>query len=247
MAVELQAADAGSWWDWVTNYDQTYQQFVTNYGALQNLNFYINTAHPELVGQYNDLMSRAQASMDQLNALKATRDYVYSWIQWLGSGAAQGVNFVTSAAQSTYDYMKSVLGLSGLGECSGNCLGCSCGKGQMAGLGIAPVVVIDLAAAVAALIVIGYWIKDAYNFAQRVNALQQQEAYLQAQGVPAAQAAQQAQAIVDNTLGPAPGSAASINSNLLGIPWTYLVFGAVAIFLGPPLIEAMGSKKGARA
>jgi hypothetical protein len=225
MTTELQQADAGSWWDWITNYDNTLAQFTQQYNALMSKQSYIQNQHPELVGQYNDLVSRAQSSLRTLNELKATRDYVYSWLDWLGGGIQSGVNFVTSNAANTYNYLMASFGLSGIGE-----------------LGIAPVVVIGVAAAGAALVVIGYWIKDAYAFNQRLSALQQQEAALIASGVPAAQAATQAQAIIDNTLGPAPGSAASINSNLLGIPWTWLITGAVVVFLGPPLIEAVSGK-----
>lgn len=226
MSAELQEADAGSWWDWITNYDATLAQFNQQYNVLMNQRSYVQNQHPELIGQYNDLINRAQSNLQKLNELKATRDYVYSWLDWLGSGVQSGVNFLTSSATNTYNYVMSSLGLQGL-----------------AGLGIAPVVAIGVAAAAAALVVIGYWIKDAYAFNQRLSALQQQEAALIASGVPAAQAATQAQAIVDNTLGPAPGSAASINSNLLGIPWTWLITGAVVVFLGPPLIEAMSGKR----
>lgn len=229
MAAELQEADAGSWWDWITNYDATLASFNQQYTTLLQQKTYVQTKHPELAAQYNDLVSRAQSNLQKLNELKATRDYVYSWLDWLGGGIQSGANFLTSAASNTYNYIMSSLGLSGL-----------------AGLGIAPVVAIGVTAAAAALVVIGYWIKDAYAFNQRLSALQQQEAALIASGVPAAQAATQAQAIVDNTLGPAPGSAASINSNLLGIPWTWLITGAVVVFLGPPLIEAV-SGKGKRA
>lgn len=225
MAAELQEADAGSWWDWITNYDQTLAQFNQQYTALMNQRAYVQNQHPELAPQYNDLVNRAQSNLAKLNELKATRDYVYSWLDWIGGGLQSGANFLTSAASNTYNYLLSSLGLGGLGA-----------------MGIAPVVAISVAAAAAVLVVVGYWIKDAYAFNQRLAALQQQEQALIASGVPAAQAATQAQAIVDNTLGPAPGSAASINSNLLGIPWTWLITGAVVVFLGPPLIEAVSGK-----
>ncbi len=107
--VPLQSADAGSWWDWITNYDQTLANFNAAYAALQAQGPYIQANHPELLSQYNQLMSDAQSHANTLNQLKATRDYVYSWLQWLGSGAQAGVNFVTSAAQNTYDYLTSLL------------------------------------------------------------------------------------------------------------------------------------------
>lgn len=222
MTVTLQPADAGSWWDWITNYDQTLKTFNQQYNQLLSQAAYVRNQHPELLDQYESLLNSAKEHLQTLNTLKATRDYVYSWLDWLNNGAKQGINFLTSAASNTYNYLMSSLGLQGLG--------------------IAPVVVIGVAAAAAALVIIGYWIKDAVAFNQRLTALQQQEAAFQAQGMTAEQAAARAQQVVNNTLGPAPGSAASINSNLLGIPWTYLVWGAVAVFLGPPLIEAMSGK-----
>lgn len=228
MAVDLNPADAQSWWSWVSNFDNTYAQFNANYNGLIAQAPYVKQSHPELLPQYTDLVNRGAAHAKTLADLKATRDYVSSWLTWLQSGIQSGVNFVESNAQAAYDAAKAALGLGDIG---------------LRGLGIAPVVVIGVAAAAAALVIIGYWIKDAFAFAQRLNALKAQEDRLQAAGIPADQAARQAQAIVDKTLGPAPGTAGAIDNNLLGIPWTWLIFGAVAIFLGPPLIEAMSGKE----
>lgn len=222
MTVELQAADAGSWWNWITNYDQTLTDFNNQYQYLVEMEPYVRAMHPELLPQYNNLISRGNDQIATLNKLKATRDYVASWLDWLYNGAASGVNFLTSAATNTYNYLMSSLGLGGLG--------------------IAPVVVIGVAAAAAALVVIGYWIKDAVAFNQRLAALQQQENFYTSNGLDPATAAAKASNDVNSTLGPVPGSAASINSNLLGIPWTWLIGGAVVVFLGPPLIEAVSGK-----
>ncbi len=234
MAVALNPTDANSWWSWVTNYDQTLANFSAQYNALVSQSDYVSSAHPELSGQYSDLLSRANSALSTLNGLKATRDYVYSWLNWLQSGAQAGVDFIETGAQSVYDAAKAVLGLSGVERRVGRTLH---------GLGIVPMVVIGLAAAGAALIVIGYWIKDAYAFNQRLSALQTQEANLQASGMTADQAASRAQQIVDGTLGPAPGSAGAIDSNILGIPWTWLITGAIVVFLGPPIIEAITGRE----
>jgi hypothetical protein len=232
MAQDLNPADANSWWDWVSNFDATWQQFSANYNALLSLQGYISSTHPELLPQYNQLVADGQGHMQTLTDLKATRDYVWSWLSWMQTGLQSGVDFVSTSAQSAYDTAKAYLGLSAINE-----------RAIIRGLGIAPAVVIGVAAAAAALVIIGYWIKNAYDFAQRVNALQAQERALAGNGPITPEIAQQAQNIVDNTLGPAPGSAASINDNLLGIPWTYLIIGAVLVFLGPPILEAIEGKR----
>lgn len=239
MAATLDPADAGSWTNWVTNFDQTYQQFQDNFNGLVAQQDYVTTVHPELLPTFNDLVARGQQNAATLTQLKATRDYVASWLQTVNSGLQTASDFVTGQAQAIYDAAKAALGLGAMPRVVLR-------KG-LHGLGIAPLVVIGVAAAAAALVVIAYWIKDAYNFAQRLNALQAQEAALAGPGGTITPTiASQAQAIVDGTLGPAPGSAASINDNLLGIPWTWLITGAVLVFLGPPLVEALNKKAPAR-
>lgn len=235
MAEALNPADAGNWYSWITDFDSTYSGFMDNWNGLLAQQNYVMTAHPELINTYNDLVARGQKNLAKLNELKATRDYVASWLDWLTNGVQSGIDFVSSTAQQAYDTAKSWLGLSGVPRIV-------IGR-NLNGLGIAPLVVIGLAAAAAALVVIGYWIKDAYTFAQRLDALQQQETALAAGGPITPDIAARAQAIVDGTLGPAPGSAASINNNLLGIPWTWIIGGAVAIFVVPPLLENMNRKE----
>ena len=239
MAETLNPNDSQAWYSWVTDFDNTYAQFQTNYNALVSLGDYVSTSHPELLPQYNDLVSRGNDNANTLAQLKATRDYVWSWLQWLNTGLQSGIDFVSSSAQSAYDAAKQALGLGAIPRVVL--------RRGLHGLGVAPLVVIGVAAAAAALVIIGYWIKDAYAFAQRLNALQAQEAQLIAAGMDPVSAAARAQEIVDNTLGPAPGTAASINDNLLGIPWTWIITGAVLVFLGPPLIEAFKGKSPARA
>jgi hypothetical protein len=237
MTDTLNPADANSWYDWVTNFDQTYQQFQTNWNALLAQSDYVSSTHPELLATYNDLIARGQGHSDTLTQLKATRDYVASWLSWLSTGVQSGIDFVTSSAQSAYDAAKAALGLSGIPRAIYR------QRRGMGGLGIAPLVVIGVAAAAAALVIIGLWIKDAYNFSQRLAALQAQEAALAGpSGIVTPQIASQAQSIVDGTLGPAPGSAASINDNLLGIPWTWIIAGAVLVFVGPPLLKTIGDR-----
>jgi hypothetical protein len=209
VAVALDQADAPTWYDFVTKFDTTYRSFYDNYNAIMALGPYIQNSHPELLPQYMDMLQAGAVNADRLEGLKATRDYVYSWLQWLQSGASDISSFVYSGAQSTYDWAKRQLGL---GD---------------AGLGVIPVAVavIGVSAAIAALVVIAKWITDAYVFAQRLNALQDAER----RGMTP----QAAAAYVDSTLGPVS------SGGILGIPWTLLIWGALAIALGPPIIKAI--------
>jgi hypothetical protein len=212
MAVTLDPADVPSWYQFVTQFDDTYKSFYDNYNALMYLGPYIQNNHPELLSQYNAMLQSGSVNASQLEGLKATRDYVYSWLQWVQSGASDVTGFVTGAAQSAYDWAKKSLGL-----------------GDMGFVPVA-VAVVGAAAAIAALVVIARWITDAYVFAQRLNALQD----LEARGKTPEQAA----AIVNSTLGP-PTS----NSDFLGIPWSLLIWGALALTFGPPLLRAITSGK----
>lgn len=211
--VALNPADAPTWLDFVTKFDATYQNFYDNYNALMSLGPWIQTNHPELLDQYNSMLQNGANNAYTLENLKATRDYIYSWLQWLQQGGSDLSTFVSSAAQSAYSAVTSALGL---GEYD-------------RGLGFVPVAVavISASAAIAALVVIAKWITDAYVFAQRLNALQAQEA----QGKTPEQAA----AIVNSVLGP-PAS-----NSFLGIPFELIIWGAIAIFLGPPIIRALTS------
>jgi len=209
--VALNPNDAPSWWDFVTKFDATSASFNENYDALKQLGPYIQTSHPELLPQYNSLMQSGASNETSLNKLKATRDYVYSWLQWLQTGAGNIASFISSNAQAAYTWTLQQLGLGEVEQ----------------GLGVIPVamVIVGVATAVAALVVIAKWITDAYTFAQRLNALQAQEA----QGLTPTQASQ----IVNQTLG-APSS-----GSFLGIPWTLIAWAAIAIIVGPPVIKAI--------
>ncbi|MDE2019673.1 MAG: hypothetical protein KGJ13_05010 [Patescibacteria group bacterium] len=216
MPYTLQPSEAPSWWDFITKFDRTSDSFNENYAALQQLGGYIASNHPELMDQWRSMVAEGAANQKKLSDLRATRDYVYSWLQWLQSGASNIGDFLLSGAQSAYDFAKRELGLGEYEE----------------GLGVVPVavVVIGSAAAIAALVVIAKWITDAYTFAQRLNALQSQEA----KGYTPKQAAD----IVNAALGP-PQS-----HDFLGIPWSLLIWGAIAIVLGPPLLAKIaGGKK----
>lgn len=202
MATTLQPLDAPAWSDFILKFDAAYSQFMANYDALLKLGPYINSQHPELIPQYDALVSTGTDHYNRLIALKKTRDYVSGWLDWISTGA-----------QQAWDYVKGTLGLEGT-------------------LGL-PVVapIIGLAAALAALALITKWIVEAYEFAQRLNALQR----LEDQGYTPAQAA----AAVNATIGPPRQS----NENVLGIPFELIIWGAIAIFLGPPIIKALTERR----
>jgi hypothetical protein len=211
MSAVLDPVDAPTWWDFITKFDATYASFYDNYNALMYLGPYIQNTHAELLPQYNAMLQAGSVNADKLEQLKATRDYVYSWLQWLQTGAGDTAGFIGSAAQSAYDWAKKQLGL-----------------GEMGFIPVA-VAVIGVSAAIAALVLIASWITDAYVFATRLNALQAEEARW---ATP-----QQAVATVNAALGP-PSAA---TSNFLGIPWALLIWGGLALVFGPPILRAITS------
>jgi hypothetical protein len=204
MAVTLNPAEAPSWYQFVTNFDAAYAQFYDNYNALMAIGPWIQQQHPELLTQYMTLLQDGSNVAYQLEGLKATRNYVYSWLNYLSSG----VESVMQGAQSAYDYARKSLGL-----------------------GAVPVavVVIGLAAATAVIVAAENWLGRANEFAQVTNFIRDQEA----KGVTPDQASKLAQSVF--------GSPPS--NEFLGIPWTLLVWGAIAIFLGPPILKAIEGRK----
>lgn len=223
MTATLDPVDAQGWLQWVTNFDGTYQSFTENFNALAAVRPWAAANAPQELPAVDQLLSEGAAHAATMAKLKETRDYVVGWLNWLSNGINSGVNFVETNAAAAYAGAMSWLGLNGVA-----------GLGSLA---IAPIIVaVGLTAAAAALVTIGYWVQKAYREAQRLNALQA----LVAQGTSAAAAA----AVVDQTLGPAGGTD---GDNLLGIPWQWLITGAVLIFVGPKVIEAFENRGGRRA
>lgn len=216
MTSTLTPADAPAWTTWITNFDAVSQSFTDNYNALVAIRPWVASSHPEELATLDQLLSDANAHIATLAQLKSERDYVASWLSWLVNGFNAGVDFLETNAAAVYNAAMGWMGLSGL-----------------AGLGIAPIIIaVGLVAAGAALVTIGYWIQRAYNYSQRINALQYQESI----GLSPSQAA----AVVDSTLG-APGG--TDGDNLLGIPWSLLITGAVLVILGPKVIELMNARR----
>lgn len=99
------------------------------------------------------------------------------------------------------------------------------------GLGAIPLVAIgSLAAAVAAIAIVAAWIADTTRFSARLNAARR----LVDSGATPGEATAQINALVGR-----PPSA----STAFGLPWNLIVFGALALTLGPPIIKALSERK----
>lgn len=201
----LQTADAPSWYDFITKFDNAYNAFYTNYQGLMAQGPYIQQNHPELLGWYETELQNASNAAYKLEQLKSLRDTVAGWLNEIGYAIGQ----LESYASGLYSSAMQAIGLQGLG-----------------GLGQAVTIGITVAAALAALAVIVSAINQMYNDAQRINALKDAEAN--------GATPQQAAALVAQTFG-APGAS---SGTLFGFPISLMIWGAIAIILGPPLIKA---------
>lgn len=195
---------APKWSEWITDFDKSYDLFYDNYKGLKAQKSFIENQHPELKEKYNRLLKEAEQHKNKLEQLKNVRDKVMLVI-----------NEYQKLQPPEQPWPKAGGLLYGLGT-----------------LQAAPVVVgISIASASAALIAISKWIKDTYQFAQRVNELRRLE---NEEGLSPQEAAN----VVEKTMGPA-------ETSLFGIPFKWIILGGVVIFVGPPLIKAIsdGRKK----
>jgi hypothetical protein len=194
----LQEQDAPEWYDFVVDFDNTYNSFMTNYDALLKLGPVV-ARNPGLFPDYDSLVNRGADLYNQLNRLKATRDYAASWLNWVQSGAT-----------GVFNYIGRAVGLQGLG--------------------VAPILAIaGLASATAVLIAAGSYIADLIKFSQRSNLAMQLEAT--GKYTPA-----QIAEMVTGTFGKPP------TGGLFGLDFNWIIYAALAIYLGPPIIAALTSK-----
>lgn len=220
----LNPLDAPSWLKFITDFDSAYRTFYDNYDAYMALGPYIQSTHPELLQDYENLLQEASDAAYKIEQLKATRDYVYSWLQWLQTGAGN----IMVGAQATYDAAKRAMGFQGFNAYTSR---------PLDGLGVVPVAVaiVSLAAATALLFEITRIVTQFYTRAQFYNALQEQEAR--------GSSPQEASRIVSQVMGTPTSSGAN---EFLGIPWTLIFWGLGALFLGPPLIDAWTAQQNRR-
>lgn len=202
--VTINSSEARSWSDWITNFDATAAEFMTNYDALLAIGPDVQAnfgSDPKMIAAYDDLVTRATDSYNTLLSLQQTREAAASWLTYLQSGA-----------QGAFDWFVRQFSSSEPGT-----------------LQAIPAIAFTLAAAAAAIYSISLVIDDMQAFAERYNFIKAREA--------AGDTTDQAIYTANQMLGPVGGG-----STLLGIPTNVLLFAAVAIFLGPPLLAALTSR-----
>jgi hypothetical protein len=152
MAEVITEAQAPTWSQWITDFDKSWNLFNENYSGLKAVGPYVYSKHPELVPQYEKLMSTAQEHYNTLVRLRDVRNSVANWLTGFTGGLA---NVLAAPAR----WLSGLFG------------------GGLNGLGVAPLIVaVGIASAGTALVLIGRWIADAFAFAQKLNALQKLEA-----------------------------------------------------------------------
>lgn len=90
---EINEDNASLWADWVKKYNKTVELFNTNYNGLLAQRGYIDSKHPELRAEYDQLVSAAQSHQKKLDALNRIKNSVVTWYQdfkrFFGLGAIQ--------------------------------------------------------------------------------------------------------------------------------------------------------------
>lgn len=214
---ELIAADAPAWSQFVKDFDGASRSFADNRAALARLAPYIQSKHPELLSQYQALVSRSNTLAPKLQALADTRAQVSAWLGTLGRFYQTAVDATSLAIERAADLISSARRSLGLGN-----------------LGIAPViVVVGVVAAGATLTLVTKWVADVYMFARRLNAMQE----LEAKGY-APQAAADA---VNNVMGK-PGAPGGLERTVSSILWV-VALSVIAAPLISRMLQGRGSHK----
>jgi hypothetical protein len=215
-AVTLNASDAPAWSQFVRDFDGAYKGFNDSRAGLIRVGPYVQAKHPELLAQYNDLLTRANALQPKLQMLADTRARVAGWLGTLQHVYQTAVDATSQAIETAADWIAAARKRLGLGE-----------------LGVAPVlVVIGVGAAAAGLALITKWISDTYMFAKRLNAMQDMES----RGYSPEQSAD----AVNRVLGkPGEGGIEQTISRMLWIAG----LAAIGLWVLPKVLELMGSRK----
>ncbi len=196
--------DAAQWRQWANDFDNTARLFQTQYAQLQQLAPYVRQRHPELLSSYNSLVTRGAQHQATLATLNQLRAQVGDWLAGIGQA-------VSGAVVASMDWLKQRFGLGGLG--------------------VAPLIAIaGIAAAAGAILVIANWIKESFEFSQRLNALYRLEA--------TGQTPENAARIIGQTVG-LPGQGGSF----FGIPVNYIIIGVALVLLGPPLLNLLTERE----
>lgn len=206
---ELKTAEAPDWSKFITDFDATNKMFNDNYQGLIAQGPYVVTRHPELMGEYDRMVAQAKSHKVTLDKLGRIKNTVSGWLSSIGA-------FFTTSGPTDPG---SSWGWGG-GAWGG---GSGFGALEEDGLGIIPAVIWGVAAATAALAVIGKWIKDAYFFSRRLNELRR----LEDSGL----SPQAAAAVVDKAAGKVVG--------FLGLDFKWIVIGGVLLVFGPLIFRML--------
>jgi hypothetical protein len=219
-SVTLDPADQPTWAGYVSDFDAAVQTVSNNVAGLVSLGPTIQSNYPQLLAQYQQLLSDGQSWLAKLQGLQATRDKVSAWLSGLWDSYTGAVAPLTSKIT---DVAESIFPLQGL----------SADQRRQA-LGIVPLVIagIGLAAFGAAVYGAIQWAKQHDEFKTRLAAIDSQAQAQIAQGVPPQTAYANAIANVSKALG-APGSGMSLGTQALIIGGLVLV----AIFVVPRLFR----------
>jgi hypothetical protein len=214
---ELMPQDAPAWSQFIRDFDGAARSFASNRAALAHLAPYIQGKHPELLSQYQALVSRSNTLAPKLQALADTRARVAGWLGAIGNVYQTAVDATSLAIERAAGFITSARRSLGLGQ-----------------LGIAPViVVIGVVAAGATLALITKWVADTYMFAKRVNAMQE----LEAKGYSAEAAANAVNQVIGK-----PGAPGGIERTLSSILWVVAI-SVIAMPLISRMLQPSNSRK----
>lgn len=195
----LKENEASSWIEWISNFDKSYALFQTNYAGLLNSKNYVYSKHPELRKEYDELVRKGAQQDITIQKLKTLRETVKKWLDGLGG-------IYQRAVDTTSDWMTRISNVFN--------------PTNLNGLGAVPII-IGVATASASLAAIGYWITDAYKFAQKINKMQE----LEAKGMSPSEAAKTVASLDNFSVG-----------KIFGIP-TWIILLGIGVLIVPVVLK----------
>lgn len=226
-AVTVTDNDSAQWSQFLTDFPGAYKSFLDNRAALQQLAPTV-AKRPELQAQYMDLMQRSDELAPKLAKLKGVYDTVSGFFRSAGKVYDSAVDATSRAIESVANTVSAARKWLGLG--------CPPGErpaGELAELGIAPIVVgIAAGAALATLSALVYWVADAYKFSKRVNLAVE----LENRGYNSTQISQ----LLNSALGPPQEGGFLKDARSLMITGGLILVG---VLLLPRLLESFNSRR----
>ena len=213
----FETRDANQWQRWMADFDRVSREFAAQFAALQQLGPFVRERHPELQSQYSQLVARGANHQATLATLSRLRNDAQNWLASIGIGTRSDTGSIIGAA------------VGGSSAAGGGIKTVT----PKSGLGAIPVIVaiVGIVAAAAALVVIANWIKESFDFTQRLNALFR----LEEQG----HSAQEAANIVRSVSTAGGAGLTSLVSN----PFSWLMIGAAVLLLAPSIMRALEQRK----